>query len=174
MRAMMVLAIVFLFSIGCAAQSALEPGSSFEAEVNKTVSAGDAKAGDPVTARIVQAIKDAKGRIIVPRNATVVGHVVEASARAHGDKETLLGVALDRIVWKTGEVSPKMVISQTAQAGYEVSLPGARGAARMTSGSMPGSSMSAGALVEGATMLRSTGKNVSLQKGTRLSITVIR
>ena len=81
----------------------LENGSVLYAELTKTVDAKKAKAGDPVNAVLVADIL-AHGKIVVRRDAKLLGHVTEAQVHSKEVPESRLGIVFDKIITKSGEV----------------------------------------------------------------------
>jgi hypothetical protein len=81
----------------------LENGSILYAELTKTVDAKKAKAGDPVNAVLLADILS-HGKIMVRRDAKLLGHVTEAQVHSKEVPESRLGIVFDRIVTKNGEV----------------------------------------------------------------------
>ena len=85
------------------ASSPLEKGSILYAELTKTVDAKKAKVGDPVNAVLVADVL-AHGKIVVRRDAKLLGHVTEAQVHSKEIPESRLGIVFDKIITKSGEV----------------------------------------------------------------------
>lgn len=85
------------------APARLETGSILYAELTKTVDAKKAKAGDPVNAVLVADVL-AHGKIVVRRDAKLLGHVTEAQVHSKEISESRLGIVFDKIVTKSGEM----------------------------------------------------------------------
>jgi hypothetical protein len=108
-----IILIAGLLSIGCAAsafqgapaqsQIRLENGSILYAELTKTVDAKKAKAGDPVNAVLLSDVL-AHGKIVVRRDAKLLGHVTEAQVHSKETPESRLGIVFDKVITKEGEV----------------------------------------------------------------------
>ena len=81
----------------------LEKGSILYAELTKTIDAKKAKAGDPVNAVLVADIL-AHGKVVVRRDAKLLGHVTEAQVHSKEVSESRLGIVFDKIITKSGEV----------------------------------------------------------------------
>jgi len=81
----------------------LENGSILYAELTKTVDAKKAKAGDLVNAVLLADILS-HGKIMVRRDAKLLGHVTEAQVHSKEVPESRLGIVFDKIVTKNGEV----------------------------------------------------------------------
>src|SRR5437879_470881 len=83
----------------------LPAGTRIPAVLNKSVDSKKAKAGDEVTATTAADVLQ-KGKVIVPRNTKLIGHVTEAKAKANGESESALGIAFDKAVFKNGRTVP--------------------------------------------------------------------
>ena len=81
----------------------LEKGSILYAELTKTVDAKKAKAGDPVNAVLVADVL-AHGKVVIRREAKLLGHVTEAQIHSKEVPESRLGIVFDKIITKSGEV----------------------------------------------------------------------
>ena len=55
----------------------LAAGTQLDISVGDTISSRTTKAGDPFTARVVEDVKDAQGRVVIPAGSTVRGTVAE-------------------------------------------------------------------------------------------------
>jgi len=151
---------------------ALTSGTAMQAELNKTVDAKKAKAGDEVSAKLTQDVKS-NGKVVLHKGSKLVGHVTEAQARSKENAESKLGIVFDKAVLKGGqEVSFNSVIQAVAPplqatsslAGDESSSMGGSGMGRSSSGSGPlggaigGATNTAGSAVGG---VASTAGNVA-------------
>jgi len=151
---------------------ALTSGTAMQAELNKTVDAKKAKAGDEVSAKLTQDVKS-NGKVVLHKGSKLVGHVTEAQARSKENAESKLGIVFDKAVLKGGqEVSFNSVIqavapplqATSALAGDESSSMGGSGMGRSSSGSGPlggaigGATNTAGSTVGG---VASTAGNVA-------------
>lgn len=87
------------------------PGTILPVELDKSVDAKKAKPGDPVVAKIDQDLL-ANGKIVIPRNSKVTGHVVEAKASTHDDKSSKLGIVFDKIEVKSAPEVPLNAVVQ--------------------------------------------------------------
>jgi hypothetical protein len=63
------------------------------------------KVGDEVTARTGEAVKE-DGRIVVPKGAKLIGHVVEAKAHTDDHPASELVLTFDRVVTRGGKEIP--------------------------------------------------------------------
>jgi hypothetical protein len=83
----------------------LPSGLAIPAVLNKSVDSKKAKQGDEVTARTAADVLDS-GKVVVPRNTKLIGHVTEAKAKANGESESTLGIVFDKAVFKNGQSVP--------------------------------------------------------------------
>jgi hypothetical protein len=93
------------------AQNANEPSSapaqtepqskspSLLVELSKTLKAKKLKPGDKIKAEVVQDVVS-HGKVIIPVETQVIGHVTEVSVRDGGNPESRLGIVFDRILLK--------------------------------------------------------------------------
>lgn len=68
-------------------------------ELTKTLKAKKLKVGDKVHAEVSQDVV-AHGKVIIPVETKLIGHVTEVSARDSGHPESRLGIVFDRILLK--------------------------------------------------------------------------
>jgi hypothetical protein len=68
-------------------------------ELSKTLKANKLKPGDKVKAEVAQDVV-AHGKVIIPVETELVGHVTEVSMRDGGNSESRLGIVFDRILLK--------------------------------------------------------------------------
>jgi hypothetical protein len=95
------------------------PGSApLVAELETSLDSKKAKVGDRVTAHTIEALK-ADGKILVPKNTKLLGHITESSARSKGDPSSTLAIQFDQAVIKKGEEIPiKLMIQAIAAAPH--------------------------------------------------------
>lgn len=93
--------------------SPLQAGSLIYAELSKSIDSKKAKVGDPVTAKVTQAVLS-HGKIAIPRNTKIIGHLTAAQARTKDQKQAQLGIVFDRAELKNGDHIP--LASATIQA----------------------------------------------------------
>ena len=72
------------------------PGTLLRLELDKSIDAKKAKVGDPVVTKMMDELL-AGDRVVAPRGAKIVGHVVEVTAH-QGDTPSTLGIAFDKIL----------------------------------------------------------------------------
>src|SRR5438045_8392739 len=77
------------------ANAALATGSAFNAALSSPIDSKKSKPGDVVKARTTESVKSG-GKTVLPKGTQLVGHVTQASARAHGEEESSLGGAIGR------------------------------------------------------------------------------
>jgi hypothetical protein len=85
--------------------AALDSGTTMNAALSHPVDAKKNKPGDEVTARTTENVKSG-GHVVIPKGATLVGHVTQAQAREHGQSDSSVGIVFDRAVLKHGEEIP--------------------------------------------------------------------
>ena len=71
-------------------------------ELDKSIDAKKAKAGDPLVAKMMDELM-AGDQVVAPQGAKVFGHVAEVSAH-QGDTPSTLGITFDKIVLKNMDV----------------------------------------------------------------------
>src|SRR5215475_10493570 len=72
-------------------------GARINVEISKDLDAKKLKPGDPIEARVIEAVK-INGNTAIPRNSIVRGHVTEAATRSKKDRTTALGLVFDDVV----------------------------------------------------------------------------
>ncbi|MGH9566918.1 MAG: hypothetical protein ACRD4I_13095 [Candidatus Angelobacter sp.] len=87
------------------------PGTILPAKLDKSLDAKKAKPGDPVVAKIDQDLLS-NGKIVIPRNSKILGHVVEAKPSSHDDKSSKLGIVFDKIEVKDAPEIPLSAVVQ--------------------------------------------------------------
>ena len=83
----------------------LTAGSILPVELSKTLDAKKAHTGDPVRGKIPHDLSS-NGKVVIPQDAKVLGHIAEAKASTHDDKNSMLGIVFDKIVVKDGTEIP--------------------------------------------------------------------
>jgi hypothetical protein len=91
--------------------SLLAPGTALNAQLGHSLDSKKAKPGDVVTAQTTAPVK-VDGKVVIPNDTKLVGHVTRASARAKGDPDSVLAVEFDRAVLKDGREMPLQVTLQ--------------------------------------------------------------
>jgi len=82
-----------------AAEPVKPKGSYMLVELDKTLKAGKLKVGDKVKAEVSQDVIS-HGKVIIPVETKLVGHVTEVSVRDSAHPESRLGIVFDRILLK--------------------------------------------------------------------------
>jgi hypothetical protein len=99
-------------------------GTIIVVELENSVSAKKAKIGDRVECRVIQDLLY-QGKIVVPRNAKVVGRVTEAEASTKEHRESRLGLTFEKIVLKNKKEllfqAPAIVVALAPPAKRTVS-----------------------------------------------------
>lgn len=85
---------------GAATPAATQPKTSYMlVELSKTLKAKKLKPGDKIKAEVSQDVVS-HGKIIIPVETELIGHVTEVSVRDNGNPESRLGFVFDRILLK--------------------------------------------------------------------------
>ncbi len=107
-------------SANAGGQSAsLQSGTTFEAELSKSVEAKKCKPGDRVEAKATKDVKSsADGQVVVPKGSKILGRVTEAKARGEGQAESSLGIVFEKAVTKDGREIPLNVLIQAVAASH--------------------------------------------------------
>jgi len=98
------------------------PGSLLPVELSKSVDAKKARTGDPVPGKIPHDLS-ANGRVVVPKDAKVMGHVAEAKPSGHDNKDSMLGIVFDKIALKDGSEIPLTAEIQAVGAPVSMAAP---------------------------------------------------
>jgi len=93
----------------------INPGSVLPVVLSKTVDAKKAKTGDQVLGKIPQDLS-ANGKVVIPQDTTVIGHVAEVKASDHDSKDSKLGIVFDKMSMKDGSEIPLMAEIQAVRA----------------------------------------------------------
>jgi hypothetical protein len=93
----------------------LEPDTVLLAELQTAVDAGDAKPGDPITARVIgHTWRPTKS--LLPAGSVLSGRVVEVRARSSQDPESRLAICFDQAVLNDGNtVLLNLIVSNFAE-----------------------------------------------------------
>lgn len=124
-------------------------GTIIPVEMSKSLDAKKAKIGDAVEARVPADVLS-KGKIVVPRDSRIVGHITDVKAHSKESPDSRIGIAFDRLlVKKAGEVPLRVTLQAVARPLQLVDSP-----AHMNEGAgLPGAaSSSAGGSGVGASM----------------------
>lgn len=90
-------------------------GSYMLVELTRTLKAKKLKVGDKVKAEVSQDVVS-HGKVIIPVETKLVGHVTEVSARDSGHPESRLGIVFDRILLKHyHDINFEAVVQAVAQ-----------------------------------------------------------
>jgi len=74
----------------------LQSGTQLAAQLENTLDARHAKAGDRVVMKTTQAIKQ-DGQVVVPKGSRLIGHVTDVQQRTKSDNQSVIGIAFDRL-----------------------------------------------------------------------------
>jgi len=107
----------------------ISPGSVLPVVLSKTVDAKKAHTGDQVLGKIPQDLS-ANGKVVIPQDTKVIGHVAEVKSSDHDSKDSKLGIVFDKMSLKDGSEIPLMAEIQALRApdqpnaaGYENAAP---------------------------------------------------
>jgi hypothetical protein len=89
-------------------QVELQSGTQLAAQLENTLDAKHAKAGDRVVLKTVQAVKQ-NGQVVVPKGAQLVGHVTGVQQQTKSNAESSIGVVIDRL--RTGSTETPITAS---------------------------------------------------------------
>jgi hypothetical protein len=123
--------------------ASLAAGTALNAELSHPLDSKQAKPGDAVAAQTTEAVK-VDGKIVIPNNTKLVGHVTRASARAKGDAASVLAMQFDRAVLKDGRQMPLQVTLQAMAA--DQGTPAVSGDDLQPMGNIEGGAAEAGAV----------------------------
>jgi hypothetical protein len=94
---------------GAAAQaqnsSQFPAGTVIPVELSKSVDSKKAKSGDKIEAKIPMDLLS-HGKVVIPKNTKVIGHVTEAKAHSKESPDAMVGIAFDRVSMKDGHDVP--------------------------------------------------------------------
>ena len=74
----------------------LRSGTQMSGQLENTLDARHAKAGDRVVLKTTQAIKQ-DGQVVVPKGSRLIGHVTDVQQRTKEDNQSVMGIAFDRL-----------------------------------------------------------------------------
>jgi hypothetical protein len=94
------------------AESELASGTTICVTLSKTIDAKKAKAGDAIMAHVTLPVL-ARGKVLLPNDTKITGHVVSAKKRSRDEGQSQLAIVFDRAVLKDGSVVP---LALTVQA----------------------------------------------------------
>jgi hypothetical protein len=96
----------------------LQPGIALRVDLEKTIDAKKAKAGDPVLAKTVDELM-AGTQVAAPRGSKVLGHVVSATPHK-GDTPSMLEIAFDKIELSPENQVPMKAVVQALSKPVEI------------------------------------------------------
>lgn len=131
----------------------LASGTKFEAALNQTLDANKNKVGDTVVAHTTDDVKS-NGKVVLPKNTKLVGHVTEVKAKSKDDANSAMGIVFDRAELKGGQQMPLHLgiqaiaaaqnTASAAAANDDVMAMGGGGATAGAGGAMGGTSSGGG------------------------------
>jgi hypothetical protein len=93
----------------------LPSGTKVPAVLDKSIDSRKVKQGDEVVAKTTQDVTS-NGKVIIPKNSKLIGHVTEASSRANGETDSKLGIVFDKAVLRNGSSVPMQARIQALAA----------------------------------------------------------
>lgn len=94
---------------------AIPSGTKVPAVLDKSVDSRKCKQGDEVVAKTTQDVMS-NGKVIIPKNSRLIGHVTEASATANGSSDSKLGIVFDKAMLRNGSTVPMQARIQALAA----------------------------------------------------------
>lgn len=114
----------------------IAPGSVIPVQLTRTIDAKKVKPGDEVEAKVTQDLKTSTGKVVMPKDTKVIGHVTEAQARSKEQKESQLGIAFDHAVMNGNTASlPMSIQAVIGQQNHNPANDNASGAGSASPGS---------------------------------------
>jgi len=86
-------------------------GTVIVAELSKSLDAKKVKPGDKIEAKTSMDLLS-QGKVVIPRDTKIVGHVIEAKAHSKDSPDSMLGIAFDRMLLKEGRELPMQAAIQ--------------------------------------------------------------
>ena len=114
-------------------------GTIIPAELSKSVDSKKAKVGDKIEAKVPADLLS-HGKIVIPKNTKIVGHVTEVKAHSKESPDAMVGIAFDRISMKDGREVPIQAAVQAIARPLQsaaLSTGAANDSAGMPSGGTP-------------------------------------
>src|SRR5437764_6291302 len=115
-------------------------GTKVPAVLDKSADSKKSKQGDEVVAKTTSDVVS-NGKVLIPKNSRLIGHVTEASAKANGESDSKLGIVFDKAMLRNGATVPMQARIQ-ALAAPAVSAAGSMADDTMVSSPMGGASSS--------------------------------
>jgi hypothetical protein len=91
--------------------NALASGTIISVDLTKSLDARKAKTGDTIECKLPADVL-AHGKIVIPRDSKIIGHITDVKAHSKDSKESKVAIAFDRIVMKKGSEMPIQVAVQ--------------------------------------------------------------
>ena len=86
-------------------ETQIPAGTAISAEISKSVNVKKVKAGDKVVAKTSMDLLS-QGKVVIPRNTKILGHITEAKAHSKESPGSTLGITFDSIAMKDGRELP--------------------------------------------------------------------
>lgn len=94
---------------------AIPSGTKVPAVLDRSVDSRKCKEGDEVVAKTTADVMS-NGKVIIPKNSKLIGHVTEASAKANGQSDSKLGIVFDKAMLRNGSTVPMQARIQALAA----------------------------------------------------------
>ena len=99
-------------------------GTIIPTALSKSIDAKKAKPGDKIEAKTTMDLLS-NGKVLLPRDTKVIGHVTEAKPRTKESPQSEVGIAFDRIVLRDGrELSIRAAVQAMGPSLYNAVAPG--------------------------------------------------
>jgi hypothetical protein len=96
-------------------EMAIPSGTKVPAVLDKSIDSRKCKQGDEVVAKTTSDVMS-NGKVIIPKNSKLIGHVTEASAKANGQSDSKLGIVFDKAMLRNGSTVPMQARIQALAA----------------------------------------------------------
>src|SRR6185437_1106641 len=90
-------------------------GTKVPAVLDKSIDSRKCKEGDEVVAKTTSDVVS-NGKVIIPKNSKLIGHVTQASATANGGADSTLGIVFDKAMLRNGNTVPMQARIQALAA----------------------------------------------------------
>jgi hypothetical protein len=115
----------------------LPAGTRFELAVGDTITSRTARTGDPVTAAVLEDVKDAAGRVVIPAGSTVRGEISDVRPAPNPNETGTLTLALRTLTVRGGEYPLDVVVDSVETVHKGRGIEG-RDAAKVGAGAAAG------------------------------------
>lgn len=139
----------------------LQSGTQMAAQLENTLDARHAKAGDRVVLKTTQTVKQ-DGEVVVPKGSRLIGHVTDVQRRTKSDNQSVIGIAFDRLQKGSMDVPIAATVVSITQAHARAQSSGDDmfGSQTMTSSSTSSSASSSAQRGSSGGLLGGVGNSV--------------